>query len=53
LKHDAPMYDKLVAAGVVRWWAVATPINHRPGFGWNLLAGKGLRVEIDAIAYVA
>jgi hypothetical protein len=37
LKHDAPMYDKLMAAGVVRSWGVATPINHRPGFGWNLL----------------
>jgi hypothetical protein len=37
LKHDAPIYDKLVAAGTIRTWGVATPINHRPGFGWNLL----------------
>ena len=37
LKHDAPIYDKLMAAGVVRSWGVATPINHRPGFEWNLL----------------
>ena len=37
LKHDAPIYDKLMAAGVVRGWGVATPVNHRPGFGWNLL----------------
>ena len=37
LKYDTPMYDKLMAAGVVRSWGIATPINHRPGFGWNLL----------------
>ena len=37
VKYDAPIYDKLMAAGVVRSWGIATPINHRPGFGWNLL----------------
>lgn len=37
LKYDAPMYDKLMADGVVRSWGIATPINHRPGFAWNLL----------------
>jgi hypothetical protein len=37
LQYDAPIYDKLMAAGVVRSWGIATPINHRPGFGWNLL----------------
>ena len=37
LKYDAPIYDKLMAAGVVRSWGIATPINHRPGFEWNLL----------------
>ena len=26
-----------MAAGVVRSWGIATPINHRPGFEWNLL----------------
>ena len=37
VKEDGPLYDKLVAAGVIRSWGIATPINHRPGFGWNLL----------------
>jgi hypothetical protein len=37
LKYDAPIYEKLMAAGVVRSWGIATPINHRPGFEWNLL----------------
>ena len=37
VKYDAPIYEKLMAAGVVRSWGIATPINHRPGFGWNLL----------------
>ena len=37
IQNDGPMYEKLMAAGVVRSWGIATPINHRPGFGWNLL----------------
>ena len=37
LKYDAPLYEKLMKDGVVRSWGVATPINHRPGFAWNLL----------------
>ena len=37
VKNDAPIYEKLMAAGVVRSWGIATPINHRPGFEWNLL----------------
>jgi hypothetical protein len=37
LKYDGPIYEKLMAAGVVHSWGIATPINHRPGFEWNLL----------------
>ena len=37
IQNDGPLYEKLMAAGVVRSWGIATPINHRPGFGWNLL----------------
>jgi len=37
VKYDAPIYEKLMAAGVIRSWGIATPINHRPGFEWNLL----------------
>jgi hypothetical protein len=37
LKYDAPVLDKLLAAGTIRSWGVATPVNHRPGIKWNLL----------------
>jgi hypothetical protein len=37
MQNDKPVFDKLMTEGTIRSWGIATPINHRPGFEWNLL----------------